>query len=73
MCDVDDTCIGVEWNPYYLKTKSDNSAEIYKNICCPKTQINNIIPRRKEFENGNFYLKKHVDAFNKDNIYVMSK
>lgn len=73
LCDVDNECIGVEWNPFYMKNKSDNSYEIYKNVCCPKIQISDIIPRRKEFENGNFYIKKHVDEFNKDYIYIVPK
>lgn len=73
LCDIDNDCIGIEWNPFYLKTKSDNSSDIYKNVCCPKTQINDIIPRRKEFENGNFYVKKSTDDIRKDLIYVVSK
>lgn len=77
ICETDDRCIGVEWNPYYTKQKNQDSTgdqagdvNVYENICCPKTQIAQVIPRRKEFENGNFYTKKSSDILNKDNIYI---
>lgn len=72
MCEVDDKCIGVEWNPFYMKTKPNNSFDLYKNVCCPKTEISDIIPR-KEFENGNFYSKKLVDELNKNLTYIVTK
>jgi len=71
MCEVDDQCIGTEWNPFYMKTQSDNSFDVYRNVCCPKTDVNEVIPRRKEFENGNFYSKKRVDDLNKDLLYIV--
>jgi len=88
LCEADRRCIGVEWNPFYLKYKagesnSTNSSnaignsggiyDAYSNICCPKTQVSEIIPRRKDFANGNFYIKKYVDAFEKNRIYIMPK
>jgi hypothetical protein len=88
ICESDDRCVGVEWNPSYLKYKADvnglsnspnsngesgGAYEAYKDICCPKTQISQIIPRRKEFINGNFYIKKRVDVFDKDRFYIMPK
>jgi len=73
ICDLDKECIGTEWNPYYLKPTAQDTYEIYKNICCPKTKIRDIIPRRSDFENGRFYLKKHITDFKPENIYIVSK
>jgi hypothetical protein len=34
--------------------------DIYTGLCCPKTKIDKIIPRTKENEFGNFYLKQNI-------------
>lgn len=72
-CENDDRCVGVEWNPYYVKNDGNNKTSVYRNICCPKTQITEIIPRRTEYQNGNFYIKKLVDQFDKNKIYILNK
>lgn len=81
ICESDEKCIGVEWNPSYLKYKANKESNLtpnnegmyqsYKNICCPKTQITEIIPRRPEFINGNFYTKKHIDKLDHNRIYIL--
>lgn len=52
-CIKNNSCKGTEWNPYFI----DKDNKSFKNICCPKININNVIPRRQEHENGKFYLK----------------
>jgi hypothetical protein len=54
-CLKESTCIGTEYDPIYL-IKND----IYTGLCCPKTKIDKIIPRTKENEFGNFYLKQNI-------------
>lgn len=72
MCDIDNRCIGTEWNPYFMKATSYTDYEVYKNVCCPKKNITNIIPRRKEIENGAFYIKRNTDNLDKNIIYTIN-
>lgn len=66
-CLNDENCIGTEWNPvYFNKDKNDNILTINKNICCPKIQLKQIIPRRENVEFGKFYIKKNILKHNMD-------
>lgn len=70
ICKYNKDCVGVEWNPFYVKSIGKNNVyNIYQNVCCPKKQIKTVIPRRKDFENGRFYLKTYQDKLNK-NTYM---
>lgn len=74
LCTQYDNCVGVEFNPYYERTNvNDAGNKVYKNICCPKSRIDNIVPRKSEFKNGKFYLKTSKSNLNKFKIYVTSK
>lgn len=73
ICDSDPRCLGTEWNPYYLRNKDDGSVEVYENICCPKMKVMEIITRRPQFKNGNFYIKTNTERLNKESIYVTDK
>lgn len=53
-------CVGTEWNPIYTPQTASGEYELHRNVCCPKRQIIQSIPRREEFKNGHFYLKEQV-------------
>ena len=66
-CAKNEKCVGTEWNPTYIKKLKNKDEYIYilhKGVCCPKIKITNKIPRRKNYENGKFYLKKIIDKNN---------
>lgn len=63
ICTKDDECIGIEWNPFYVRASGENEYKIYEKVCCPKKQVKTVIPRRSDFENGKFYLKTYEDKF----------
>lgn len=56
-------CLGTEWNPSYYK-KINGKQKLYKNICCPKIQLKQNIPRRDDFKFGHFYLKEQINKIN---------
>jgi len=73
-CENDSKCAGTEWNKSIIK-KSDTNANgqafdyLYENVCCPKTVIKKIIPRRKEFDRGRFYVKRALqDMMQRDKV-----
>ena len=61
-CINNQSCVGTEWNPYYINTTSNknNDGTVYHNVCCPKIHITKTITRRPEFENGKFYSKEQI-------------
>lgn len=59
-CINSNNCKGTEWNPLYVHNDKHSNNQVYHNVCCPKRLINNIIPRRKEFERGHFYIKHKI-------------
>lgn len=69
-CNENKDCVGVEWNPVYLKKQKDGSTIIHKEVCCPKREISQVINRRKEFENGRYYVKKKYLILEKDRNYI---
>ncbi len=71
-CDESNACVGVEFNPTYLKeNKEDGTHEISRNVCCPKISIDEAVPRRAEFIGGSFYLKNYKNEINKNNHFVI--
>lgn len=61
-CEDNSKCAGVEWN---------KSLGNKQNICCPKRIIKRIIPRRQQYSNGKFYIKKSIhDIINNDRIII---
>jgi hypothetical protein len=73
-CENDSKCAGTEWNKSIIK-RSDTNANgqafdyLYENVCCPKTVIKKIIPRRKEFDRGRFYVKRTLqDMMQRDKV-----
>jgi hypothetical protein len=56
-CAENTSCMGTEYNDSYKDEKNN----IYKNVCCPKSNILKQIPRRFIYKNGKFYEKKIVD------------
>lgn len=72
-CSNDQNCVGVEWNPLLMKkvAGSRDKYKIYKNVCCPKAIIKEIIPRRDAFSDGRFYEKLEPnDNLDRSKIYV---
>lgn len=69
-CAKNQECSGVEWNPFMMDPSGENQNryKIYKNICCPKSTIDKIIPRRELHMNGSFYEK----LSSVDNIHDLS-
>ena len=60
-CENDPKCAGTEWNKSIIKNDGKNNV-LYENVCCPKSIIRKIIPRRKQFSRGNFYVKKDLES-----------
>lgn len=67
-CKNNPKCSGVEWNEKFI-----NNNKIYNNVCCPKSIIKQIIPRRTKFNNGKFYVKYDIDKHSLNNTIVLSK
>jgi len=70
ICTGDPKCVGIEWNPYYIREAGENIYNVYENVCCPRRNVKTIIPRRNAFENGRFYLKTYLDELNKNKTYI---
>jgi hypothetical protein len=61
-CTLNADCIGVEYNPTY---------KTYRNVCCPKSKIEKIIPRREDKLSGTFYTKQvNLKDNTKNNIII---
>jgi hypothetical protein len=71
-CENNANCSGVEWNKALVKKADDGDTNfLYENVCCPKAVIKQIIPRRKEFDRGRFYVKKDLqNIVNRDKIIL---
>lgn len=67
-CNNDTICKGVEHNPYFAK----NNNEIYKNICCLKKDINNIVNRDDIYKYGKLYIKGEINPHYKNISYYVS-
>lgn len=73
-CEKDPNCAGTEWNKSVIKQVStDNYDYLYENVCCPKTVIKKVIPRRKEFNRGKFYVKRNLDDILKREKIIVTK
>lgn len=69
-CEQNIECAGVEWNKGLIKFDGNNN-QLYENVCCPKKIIAKVIPRRKQFNRGRFYVKKDMkDLGARDNIII---
>jgi len=66
-CKNNNSCVGTEWNRYI-----HNDDNEYENVCCHKSTINNMIPRREQFKRGKFYTKIEVDNITNDNTIVIT-
>lgn len=73
-CENNAKCAGVEWNKSMVKRADDGDTNfLYEDVCCPKAIIKQIIPRRKQFDRGRFYVKKDLSGMaNRDKI-ILSK
>lgn len=54
-CANNPKCVGTEWNREF-----EDEGKVYHNVCCPKIAIGQIVPRRSQYKNGNFYLKERI-------------
>lgn len=68
LCDPYKNCVGVEWNDGITM---DNGT--VQQVCCPKTIVSKIIPRREQFKNGKFYLKQDIDKLKNRNRIVIAR
>jgi len=73
-CENNPECAGTEWNKAIVKQSDTGKFDyLYENVCCPKTVIKQIIPRRDKMDRGRFYVKKELkDMMNRDKI-IMTK
>lgn len=60
-CDNEKKCMGVEWN------------KEHSGVCCPKSIISKIIPRREQHKNGKFYVKRNSETLNERDNIVLTK
>jgi hypothetical protein len=73
-CENNAACAGVEWNKSLVKRADDGETNyLYENVCCPKAIIKQIIPRRKEFDRGKFYVKKELNDISGRDRIILSK
>lgn len=70
-CIKNTDCNGVEWNPVQLTKNKNNTYDVRTNVCCPKKQIKEVITRRDEFKNGNYYEKKLINKLDKNQEYYV--
>lgn len=66
-CKNNISCVGAEWNKYI---QSDDNE--YENVCCQKSTINKMIPRREQFKRGRFYTKTEVENIINDDTIVIT-
>lgn len=59
-CENNPNCAGTEWNKSLVSRADGLTEYLYENVCCPKTVIKKIIPRRDKFNRGRFYIKKDL-------------
>lgn len=71
-CENNPKCAGTEWNKGMVKTDGTTN-RLYENVCCPKSIIRQIIPRRNEFNRGKFYVKKELKDIEKRDRLVITK
>jgi len=71
-CKNNQSCIGTEWNKLFIKDNNDNY-NYHENVCCPKSVIRQIIPRRKKYNNGKFYIKKNINELQNKNPIIITK
>jgi hypothetical protein len=71
-CIDDKNCKGTEWNSGLLKQIKDKDYEVYKNVCCPKSELTKTIDRTDNNKNGKFYAKYVVNKFeiDKDKVII---
>lgn len=67
-CTNNKDCVGVEWNPYYIKNKSEEVFDT--NVCCPKATIGNLIERDDRHLHGKTYIKDTNHTSSKLNSYI---
>lgn len=73
-CENNSDCAGTEWNKSMIKQSAKGDYNyLYENVCCPKSVIKKIIPRRKEFNRGRFYVKKDLVELLKRDKIVLTK
>jgi len=73
-CENNPNCAGTEWNKSMVKESAKGDYNyLYENVCCPKSVIKKIIPRRKEFNRGKFYVKKDLSEMLKRDKIVLTK
>ena len=74
-CDNSDGCEGVEWNPTFPKIQKNGEYTIYRNVCCPKTNIKQIGERDRIYKYGNYYMKLNEEQkqeyINKDHFVLI--
>jgi hypothetical protein len=69
-CSKDNKCMGVEWNPLYLKLIKDDIYKQYKNVCCLKNNMDNLGERDTSFKSGNSYVKQNkIDPDKKYHVF----
>lgn len=71
-CEGNPQCAGTEWNKGMVKTDGTTN-RLYESVCCPKSIIRQVIPRRNEFNRGKFYVKKDLNDIEKRDRLVITK
>ncbi|VBB18317.1 hypothetical protein YASMINEVIRUS_780 [Yasminevirus sp. GU-2018] len=71
-CENNPNCAGTEWNRALVKKSDDGKYDyLYENVCCPKSVIKQIIPRRDKLDRGRFYVKKPLkEMISRDKVVV---
>lgn len=73
-CENNENCAGTEWNKsLVIRSDTDNKDYLYENVCCPKSVIKQIIPRRNKMNRGKFYVKKKLQDITDTNKITISK
>lgn len=73
-CENNPDCAGTEWNRTLIKRADDGETNyLYEDVCCPKSAIKQIIPRRKEFDRGKFYVRQELKDMKKRDKIILTK
>lgn len=72
-CAENENCAGIEYNPNFHNEIIDkNIKNNYKSVCCLKKTVGESYPRRENFKNGYFYVKKNPNIIKKDQVYIVN-
>lgn len=73
-CENTNDCAGVEWNKTITRfDPTTNKHDMYENVCCPKSVLKQMIPRREEYKRGKFYVKVDRNDIPERDVLIITR